>query len=221
MHSPLSFLKSPIPRDALRAGAGYLRRRPGEIITAARNAAGLKITVPLDALRWLDEHLPKKPKAPKDLVIGASAPALSFAITSELMGNAFRVGADVKVEEVTAGPDELRVAVRVANLSLKALGAQDSPMANLFKAMDLSKPAALLSFLPQRPPALVEAKDDRFVIDLLKVPKIASNPVVRRLLEVVSPVLSIADVRTENDHLVIALRASPAGFSAALAALRR
>jgi hypothetical protein len=221
MHSPLSFLRNPIPRDALRAGAGYIRRRPGELLNVARNAAGLKLTIPLDALRWLDEHMPKKPKAPKDLVLGASPPALSFGITSELMGNAFRVGADVRVEEVKAGPDELRVTIRVQNLTLKALGGQDSPMANLFKAMDLSKPAALLNFAPAKPPAIVEAKDDRFVLDLLKVPKIAANPVVRRLLEIVTPVLSIGDVRTVEDHLVVALRARPAGLSSALAALRR
>src|SRR5262249_58887803 len=104
-------------------------------------------------------------------------------------------------EETKTGHDELQVVIRVANLSLKAIGPPDSPMANLFKAMDLSKPAALLNFLPHRSPAIVEAKDDRFVLDLLKVPKIASNPVVRRLLEIVTPVLSIGDVRTEGDHL--------------------
>src|SRR5262249_40227399 len=179
-----------------RAGAGYIRRRPGELLNVARNAAGLKLTIPLDALRWLDEHLPKGKSSPKDVVIGAASPALSFALTSELMGNAFRVGADVRVEELDAGPDRLQLVLRVANLTLKALGAQDSPMANLFRAMDLSKPAALLNFMPGRPPAIVDAKDDRFVVDLLKVPKIASNPMVRRLLEIVTPILSIGDVRT-------------------------
>jgi hypothetical protein len=216
-----SILRNPLPLGALRATADYLRRRPGEILTVARNAAGLKLTVPLDALRWLNEHLPKGAKSPKDVTIGSAAPAIALAATSELMGNAFRASADVRVEEVKAAPDALQIVIRVGNLALKALGAQDSPMANLFKAMDLTKPAALLNFMPQRPVALTEAKDDRFVIDLLKVPKIAANPVVRKALEVVTPVLSIADVRTENDHLVVALRARAGGLSAALAAFRR
>src|SRR5262249_5533463 len=194
-----SILRNPLPLGALRATADYLRRRPGEIFTVARNAAGLKLTVPLDALRWLNEHLPKGPKSPKDVAIGSASPALSLAMTSELMGNAFRASADIRIEEVKASPDALQIVLRVGNLALKALGAQDSPMANLFKAMDLSKPAQLLNFMPQRPVALTEAKDDRFVVDLLKVPKIASNPVVRKTLEVVTPVLSITDVRTEND----------------------
>jgi len=206
--------------NALKAGAEYIRRRPSELFTVARNAAGLKLTIPLDALRWLDANSPKGPKSLKDLTIGSVPPALSLALSSELMGNAFRVGADIRVEEVKAGPDQLQIVLRVANLSLKAIGAQDSPMANLFKAMDLSKPAQLLNFVPQRPPALTEAKDDRFVVDLLKIPKIASHPIVRKALEVVTPILSIADVRTEDDHLVVALRARSGGFSAALAAVR-
>jgi hypothetical protein len=75
--------------------------------------------------------------------------------------------------------------------------------------------------MPKKSPAIVEANKNRFVLDLLKIPKLAANPVVRRLLEIVTPLLSIVDVRTEADHLVVALRARPAGLSAALAALRK
>ncbi len=224
MHSlkaRLGFLANPFPRDALRAGAGYLRRNPAELLTVARNAAGLRLTVPLDALRWLIEHLPRSPKAPRDIALGAAPPAVSVGLTSELMGNAFRVTNDLLIEEIRASQNELVLTVRVQNLALKALGAQDSPMANLFKAMDLSDPAQLLNMMPQKSPAIVEAKKDRFVIDLLRVPKIAAHPIVRKALEVVTPLLSITDVRTENDHLVVALKARAGGLSSALAALRK
>jgi hypothetical protein len=219
--SRLGFLANPLPRDALRAGAGYLRRNPAELLTLARNAAGLRLTVPLDALRWFIEHLPSGPRAPRDVALGAAPPALSVGLTSELMGNAFRATSDVTIEEVRTSTDELVVVLRVANLSLNALGAKDSPMANLFKAMDLSDPGQLVNMMPQRSPALVEAKKDRFVIDLLKVPKIAASPIVRKALEVVAPLFSISDIRTESDHLVVSVKTRSGGLSAALAALRR
>ncbi len=221
VRSSFGFLGKPFPRDALRAGAAYLRKHPGEIFSVAKNAAGLRISIPLDALRWLSDHAPKSKKAPKDLTIGAASPAISLAATSELMGNPFRAGADVTIEGIHAGPDELRLSIRVGNLKLAALGPPDSPMANLFKAMDTSKPAALLNFLPARPPALVEASGDRFTVDLLKVPKIASNVLVRRALEVVTPLLSIVEVKTENDHLCIALKIRTGGIGAAMAALKK
>jgi hypothetical protein len=221
VRSSFGFLGKPFPRDALKASAAYLRRNPGELFSVAKNAAGMKISVPLDAIRWLSDHAPKSKKAPKDVAIGAAPPALSLAATAELMGNPLRAGADVTIEGISAGTDELRVSLKVGNLKLTALGAADSPMANLFKAMDLSKPAALLNFLPARPPALVEAAGDRFTVDLLKVPKIASNVLVRRALEVVTPLLSIVDVKTENDHLVVGLKVRSGGFGAALAALKK
>ena len=88
----LGALSKPFPRDALRAGADYVRRHPGVLLTVARNAAGLKLTIPLDSLRWLVEHAPKSKKSPRDVALGAAAPALSVAMTSVLMGNAFRAG---------------------------------------------------------------------------------------------------------------------------------
>jgi hypothetical protein len=219
--SRLSFLRNPFPRDALKAGAGYLRRNPKEILSVARGAAGLRLVVPLDALRWLVDKMPSK-KGPKDVVIGTAPPALSIGATSAIMGNSFRATSNIKIEDIQASTNELTVTLRVNGLKLEALGTQDSPMANLFKAMDLSKPANLLNMMPGgRPPALIDASGDRFVIDLLKVPKIASNPLVRRMLEIVTPLVQIGEVRTEDDRLIVSLRIRSGGLTQALAAFRR
>jgi hypothetical protein len=221
LKSRLKFLSNPFPREALRAGAGYFRRKPKEILSVARAAAGLRVAVPLDALRWLVEKMPLK-KGPTDVVIGAAAPAISLAATSELMGFQFRASADVKFEDIHATTNELLVSFRVGKLALNAMGDQNSPMANMFKAMPLDKPANLLSFLPgPKPAALVEAQGDRFLVDLLKVPKIAANPVVRKVLEIVTPVLSIGEIRTEEDKLLVSFKVRSGGLSASLAALRR
>ena len=98
----------------------------------------------------------------------------------------------------------------------------DVPNALLLKsgALDLSKPGNLANFMPKRPPALVEAKDDRLVLDLMKVPKIAENPKVKTVLGVVTPVLVIRDIVVANDHIQIAWRPRIAGLAEALSALR-
>ena len=87
-------------------------------------------------------------------------------------------------------------------------------------ALDLSKPGNLLKFVPKKPPAVVEAEGDRVVVDLLKVPKLAKNPVLRRLLGVLSPVVGIRAIETDRDHLYVKLRASPAGLPEAIGAIR-
>jgi hypothetical protein len=116
----------------------------------------------------------------------------------------------------------MRIGLKLADVRLALLGDSDTPVATLIKsgALDLSKPGNLVKFVPKRPPAIVEADGDRIVIDLMKVPAVADNGLLRRALAVVTPVVSVRAVETDRDHLYVALRASPRGLPRALAALR-
>jgi hypothetical protein len=188
-------------RELLNAAVDYIRRNPDELVKAAVNAAGLRFGVPIAALRYFTtaSRLPRK--APKDIDIG-SAP--------------------IKVDEIDLGPDAMRIGIKLSDVKLALLGESDAPVATLIKsgALDLSKPGNLVKFLPKRPPAIVEADGDRIVIDLMKVPAIADNSRLRRLLTILTPVVNVRAVETDRDHLYVALRASPRGLPRAIAALR-
>lgn len=213
-------MQTQLALDGLRAGLQYLAKNPTDIFTAARHAAGLKIAIPINALRWLVSRQPAKKGAPQDVVLGANPPALSVGATMDLMGNGIRLETDIKIEELSAAPDELRVSLRLSNFRLNALD-PNSPAAMLFKSLDLTKPANLVNFLPQRPPALVEATGDRVVLDLMKVPKLARSALVQRLLRVLTPVFTIRDISTDGDYILIKWRPTPSGVPAAVAGLRR
>ena len=86
--------------------------------------------------------------------------------------------------------------------------------------MELSETGTLLGMVPQQPPALVEASGDRFVLDLLKVPKLAANKGLKRLLALVADVIVIKDVRTEGDMLVVGFKVNARALPLALARLR-
>jgi hypothetical protein len=107
-------------------------------------------------------------------------------------------------------------------VKLALVGDSESPVATLIKsgALDLSKPGNLVKFIPKRPPAVLEADGDRIVIDLMKVPKLASDARIRRALSVIAPVLGIRAIETDRDHVYVKLRASPAGLPEALGKLR-
>jgi len=66
----------------------------------------------------------------------------------------------------------------------------------------------------------VEAEGDRVVIDLMKVPKLANDPRIRKALGILSPVLGIRAIETDRDHVYVKLRATPAGLPEALGKLR-
>jgi hypothetical protein len=185
------------------------------------NATGLRFGVPIATLRWFAGQL-KGAKAPKDVEISSAPPALRFSAVVDAMGTPVRASAAIKIDEITITEDSIRVGVRLRDVKLALVGESESPVATLIKsgALDLSKPGNLVKFIPKRPPAVVEADGDRVVVDLMKVPKLARDPRIRRLLGVISPVLGIRAIETDRDHVYIKLRAMPAGLPEALGKLR-
>jgi hypothetical protein len=117
----------------------------------------------------------------------------------------------------------VRIAIRLRDVKLVLAGApNDSPVSTLIQsgALDLSKPGNLVKVIPKKPPAVVEAEGDRIVLDLMKMPKLANDARVKKILAILSPVLGIRAIETDRDHLWIKLRATPAGLPEALGKLR-
>ena len=208
------------PKAILSAATGYLKDHPEELVRALKGAFGLRFGVPLDALRYLAAELGRGKKAPKDVVIEAVPPGLRLAMTVKAMGTTMRVKMSLFVEELNLNGTEALVTSRIADMHLEVIDGEDTPVAGLIKsgALDLSKPGNLVAYMPKRPDMLVDAKDDRIVIDLLKLPALAKNRKALKLFGVVTPVLTVAAIRTKEDHLDVHFKASPGGISEAIAA---
>ncbi len=208
-------------RDFISAATNYIKRNPDEIVRATLNAGRLRFGVPIAALRWLAGQAKGK-KAPKDIELGAVPPALRLSATVDAMGTQLRAGANVRIEEIEITPETIRIGLRVHEVKLKVLDDSETPVATLVKsgALDLSKPGNLVKFIPKRPKAIVDAHDDRIVLDLMHIPAIGENKRLKRALQIVSPLVGIRAIETEGDHLYIALRATPAGLREAIVALR-
>ncbi|MFO0666562.1 MAG: hypothetical protein U0174_21585 [Polyangiaceae bacterium] len=210
------------PRAIAMAALGYVRRNPDELVRAALNATSLRFGIPLAAMRWFAEQLPVGKKTPTDIEISSAPPALRIAATIDAMGTQVRASAAIRIEDVNITESSVRVAVRLKDVKLKLAGESDSPIATLLKsgALDLSKPGNVVKVLPKKPPGVIEAEDDRIVLDLLQVPKLANNPKFRAALRTIAPVLGVGSIETDGDHLYIRLRATPRGIPLALEAAR-
>ncbi len=208
-------------RGAALAAVEYIRKNPDELALATKNAFGLRFGVPLAALRYLAAQVGGK-KAPKDIALSTSPPALELGATIDAMGTSLRAQAAIKIDEVEITPDSIKVGVRLSGVRLQLLSDSDSPIATLVKsgALDLSKPGNLVGVIPKRPAAIIDAKDDRIVVDLMKVPKIGSNKRLRKFLAVVTPLVGIRAIETDNDHLYVTLRATPSGLRQAIDAAK-
>ncbi|HMR09189.1 MAG TPA: hypothetical protein PKA88_25590 [Polyangiaceae bacterium] len=206
---------------ALAAGS-YLANHPEEILRALKNAFGLRVGLPLDALRFLAGEIKGK-KAPKDLRLVAVPPGIRASAVVNLAGTEVRAGATVFVEDVRLDASEVLFELRLADVEMKLIDdASDSPVATLLKsgALDLSKPGNLAAFMPKRPAMLVDAKDDRIVIDLRKHPKLAGNAKADRMLSIVTAFLTLRAIQTDTDHLDLVLKLLPHGVDGAMESVR-
>jgi hypothetical protein len=207
----------------LSRATNYLKEHPEEVLRAVKGALGLRFGVPLDALRYLAAELTGGKKMPKDIQIDSAPPGIRVAMTVEAPGGtSLRVSLCLFIEEIHITSDEIRVGTRISDMTLKVLDGFQTPVAALVQsgALDLSKPGNLVAFIPKRPPLIVDAKDDRIVIDALKIPKVADNPKIRKALAVATPVLQVRAIRSKDDHLDVHLRASLSGLGSAVAAAR-
>jgi len=209
-------------RAALRSAGRFMVKNPTAMLSMARHALGMRIAVPLDAVRWFIANTPPSKKAPQDVTISPRPPAIGVGATVDLMGTTVRAGASIRVEKLEVSDTQFRVTLRISDVTMKVLGESFTPVAGLIKsgALDLSKPGNLAKFMPKRPPVLAEAHDDIIVLDLMQNPKFAANDRVRGILATMTPVVNVSGLSTEGDMLILQLRASPFGIPRALNAAR-
>jgi hypothetical protein len=209
-------------RAALRSAGRFIAKNPTTMLSMARHALGMRIAVPLDALRWFISNTPPSKKAPQDVTITPRPPAIGLGATVDLMGTTVRAGASIRVDKIEVGEETFKVSLRLSDVTMKVLGESSTPVAGLIKsgALDLSKPGNLAKFMPKKSPVLVEAHDDVIVLDLMQDAKIAANERVRGLLGTLTPVVQVSGMTTEGDFLILQLRASPFGLPRALNAAR-
>ena len=210
-------------RAALRSAGRFIAKNPTTMLSMARHALGMRVAVPLDAVRWFIANTPPSKKAPQDVTITPRPPAIGLGATVDLMGTTVRAGASIRIDQIEVGDEKLRVTLRISDVTMKVLGDSATPVAGLIKsgALDLSKPGNLAKFMPKKSPVLVEAHDDIVVLDLMQNPKIAANERVRGVLSTLTPVVQVSGLSTEGDFLIIQLRASPFGLPRALNAARQ
>jgi hypothetical protein len=210
-------------RAALRSAGRFMVKNPTTMLSMARHALGMRIAVPLDAVRWFIANTPPSKKAPQDVTVTPRPPAIGVGATVDLMGTTVRAGASIRIDRIEVSEGTFKVTLKLSDVTMKVLGESFTPVAGLIKsgALDLSKPGNLAKFMPKKPPVLVEAHDDIIVLDLMQNPKFAENVKVQGILGTLTPVVQVSGLSTEGDFLILQLRASPFGIPRALNAARQ
>ncbi len=192
---------------------------PKELARSVVSAMGLSMRIPLPLLeRWaaliVGEH------AYENFRIEVLPPGLRAHLRVNAMGTLLDAVADVVVERVLLRPDALRVRVRVEAVEVKPVGKARAPLAAILAsdAFDFREVGALASWAPERHPALVEATGNILEVELLRIPALAEEPRLKRLLDSLTPLCGVSRVRTTDDALHLRLEPMPLGLRRALRA---
>ncbi|MCB9554655.1 MAG: hypothetical protein H6707_01045 [Deltaproteobacteria bacterium] len=216
MRALISNTLGSVGRTLTTAGR-YVVARPKTVAGLARHAAAGRLAIPLDALRWLAESLISGKNAPRDLTIEARPPGIHLGATVKAMGATIRAAITVALSDIEISPSALRFTINLSDLDVKPVGDANpsSPIVGLLNsgALDLSKPGNLLALIPSKPAAIVRIAEDHLVVDLFEVASIGQNPTVGKVLRALTPVLTISELRTAGDMLLIGFRVMPRGLS--------
>lgn len=206
--------------EVLTAVGKYFAAHPDELARIVRNARALKVGVPLAALRWLAARATGR-RLPTDVIVEAVPPGVRVGATLELMGSKLRASSLVFVESVRLSPAELRFELRFKDAEIRLLDESSSPLASLIRsgALDLTKLGNLIAVMPKRPKYLVEAKGERVVIDLKRLPALSTER-AELLLRLITPIVTVTAIGAESEHLDVKLALFEAGVRAAIEAFR-
>ncbi|MGC4069320.1 MAG: hypothetical protein QM784_32655 [Polyangiaceae bacterium] len=202
-------------KTMLLGSLAYLRENPQELLRAARKATALRFGVPIAALRWIVSQL-ELVNGPKDIELEPIPPGIRVTATVEEMGTLLRGSAVLSVLSVDVSSERLRIEIRLTDVTLRLLDDNvATPLAALVRsgALDLTRVANLVAHLPKRPAMLIEAEDDRIVLDLMRNPELQRDERLRRIIGAVATVLRIDAVETDRTHLDVALKALPQGIA--------
>lgn len=203
-------------RRAVEAAGRYLRRHPEEVGRAVRGALGLRFGVPVSAFRWLVEQISSDPTQ-ADLEIEPEPPGLRLAGTFENMQTRLRGSAVVFIDRIAVTAHQIRIDVRLEQVTLKVLSEKKTHLSALIKsgALDVTKPGNLVAELPDMPPVIIDAYDNIISLDLMREPKLGSNRMVYRAVGLLSSMITVHGVETDSTHLDVVMRAFPRGLGAA------
>ncbi len=201
-----------LPQKAVLALGGYLKRHPEEVLRAAKSAAQLKVGLPVQALLWILRELGGR-KVPPDFELEARAPGIFARGSFTLMKTPLQGEATIFVDRVDMSPGSLLVDLRIEDISLSVTDLSvTTPISALLQsgALDLSRPGDLMSFMPERPALVVEARGNVLTLDLMKHPKLSAEK-AQKLVALLVQIARVKSIRTEGKHLDLAFSALPQG----------
>jgi hypothetical protein len=176
-------------------------------------AAGGRIAIPLSSLRSrLDAMFEKV-----SLKIEAASPGLRVEGEAKALGAPIVFAARIDAEGVRVEGLRRTVRVRLSEVTLSTTDDAPGPLADAIRSgmIDTKHPATLIGNMVSLPDMVVAAEGQDVVIDLMKVPAIERDELLKAALAAATSYVGVTGIRASDDAIELQLGLLPGGVKEA------
>jgi hypothetical protein len=176
-------------------------------------ALGGRISVPLSFIR--SRLTPLSGKVALD--IEPVSPGLRLSGEAQALGAPIAFAARIDADGVKVEGERRLVRIRLSEVELSTGEDAPGPLADAIRTgmIDTERPATLIGNMVSLPDMIVEAAGQEVVIDLMKVPAIESDEMLRAALAAATSYLCVTGIRISDDAIDLQLGLLPGGMKEA------
>ena len=176
-------------------------------------ALGGRISVPLSFIRR--RLTPLSGKVALD--IEPVSPGLRLSGEAQALGAPIAFAARIDADGVKVEGERRLVRIRLSEVELSTGEDAPGPLADAIRTgmIDTERPATLIGNMVSLPDMIVEAAGQEVVIDLMKVPAIESDEMLRAALAAATSYLCVTGIRISDDAIDLQLGLLPGGMKEA------
>ena len=176
-------------------------------------ALGGRISIPLSFVR--SRLTPLSGKVALD--IEPVSPGLRISGEAQALGAPIAFAARIDADGVKVEGERRLVRIRLSEVELSTGEDAPGPLADAIRTgmIDTEHPATLIGNMVSLPDMIVEAAGQDVVIDLMKVPAIESDEMLRAALAAATSYLCVTGIRISDDAIDLQLGLLPGGMKEA------
>lgn len=196
-----------------------IRTKPEQALRTIAQALGGRVSIPLGFIR--SRLAPLSEKVALD--VEPASPGLRVSGAAQALGAPIRFAARIDADGVRVQGDARIVRIRLSEVKLSTDADAPGPLAEAIRTgmIDTDNPATLIGNMISLPDTIVEAAGQDVVIDLMKVPAIENDEMLRAAVIAATSYLCVTAIRVSDDAIELQVGVLPGGMrEAALSTAR-
>ena len=177
------------------------------------HALGGRILIPLSAIRSRLGAMSEK----VSLNIEAASPGLRLEGEAHALGAQIQFSACIDAEGVRVEGEQRTVRIRLSEVALSTADDAPGPLADAIRTgmIDTEHPATLSGNMVSLPDMVIAAEGQDLVVDLMKIPAIERDELLKAALAAATSYLGVTGIRACDDAIELQLGLLPGGVKEA------